>query len=236
MALRVDEFLSEVAKSGGIAEPTLYNIILPTINKESRGMNILCTDIEIPQRQITTKERRIGMDTVKIAYGEVLTDINLSFMLLNDFGARYYFESWQGTAYDQETKLLSYHRDIVKDVTIQVLRKGVAFDITKKKLFDSGKLPSSIASRLPRLGPLDFAQGEFDLNYLTTDDVIYEVKLIDAFPTSMASLSMGASADGLIKQTVQLSYKNFKTTSKYSQGKGSQLGQALLAGAMRKIF
>ena len=52
----------------------------------------------------------------------------------------------------------------------------------------------------------------------------------------MASLSMGASADGLIKQTVQLSYKNFKTTSQYSQGKGSQLGQALLAGAMRKIF
>ena len=28
------------------------------------------------------------------------------------------------------------------------------------------------------VGITDFAQGEFDLNYLTTDDVIYEVKLI----------------------------------------------------------
>ena len=46
----------------------------------------------------------------------------------------------------------------------------------------------------------------------------------------------GASESTLLKQTVQLSFKKFKTVSKYDKGRGSQIGEALLGGVMRKIF
>jgi hypothetical protein len=238
MAQRVDDILSEIGKGGGLADSNLYRIKLPTINGENRGMDILCTDVSLPSRQITTREVQMGMDnTFKVAYGDSYTDINVSFILLNDFGARYYFEAWQSTAYDSENKILRYNKSYVKPVILQVLRKGVAFDITKKKLFNAGKIPSSIRSRLPRLGPLDFAQGEFDLNFITKDDIIYEIELTDCFPYSMSQIDLGGGAEQrLLKQTVQLSFKKFKTKSKYDKGRGSQIGEALLGGVMRKIF
>jgi hypothetical protein len=238
MAQRVDDILSEIGKGGGLADSNLYRVKLPTVNGENRSMDILCTDVVLPSRQITTREVQMGMDnTFKVAYGDSHMDINLSFILLNDFGSRYYFEAWQRTAYDSQNKTLRYNKSYVKPVIIQVLRKGVAFDITKKKLFNAGKIPSSIRSRLPRLGPLDFAQGQFDLNFITSDDIIYEIELEDCFPYSMSEITMGGATEStILKQTVQLSFKKFKTVSKYDKGRGSQIGEALLGGVMRKIF
>ena len=94
--------------------------------------------------------------------------MTLQFHLLNDFGAKHYFETWQDLVINQQSQNIGYHNEYTDDVVIQQLRKGVAFPIAKKKLFDAGKIPSSIRGRLPRLGPLDFAQGEFDLDAYNT--------------------------------------------------------------------
>ena len=123
-----------------------------------------------------------------------------------------------------------YHNEYTDDVVIQQLRKGVAFPIAKKKLFDAGKIPSSIRGRLPRLGPLDFAQGEFDLDAITPDDVIYECKLLDAFPTSLTEISLSADTN-LLKVSVILSYTNWE--SNRQNVKTSQLGEALVGGAIQ---
>ena len=101
----IDDILSEIGKGGGLADSNLYRVKLPTVNGENRSMDILCTDVVLPSRQITTREVQMGMDnTFKVAYGDSHMDINLSFILLNDFGSRYYFEAWQRTAYDSQNK------------------------------------------------------------------------------------------------------------------------------------
>jgi hypothetical protein len=53
----------------------------------------------------------------------------------------------------------------------------------------------------------------------------------------MSEITMGGGTEQiLLKQQVQLSFKKFKTVTKYDKGRGSQIGEALLGGVMRKIF
>ena len=90
------------------------------------------------------------------------------------------------------------------------IKKGTEFPIAKKKLFDTGKIPSSIRGRLPRLGPLDLAQGELDLNLVFGDDITYTCVLDKAYPTTLNAIEL--SDDGqLLEVTVQMSYKNWKS-------------------------
>lgn len=234
MAVSIDDFLSEVSSGGGMAMGNMFRVQLPPINDNAREMTILCTRCDLPGRQITTTDSRSGTEVEKVAYGYLVSDVSMSFYILNDYKTRSYFEEWQNLAFNQETQTIGYHSDYTKDVVIQQLKKGVAFPIAKKKLFDAGKIPSSIRGRLPRLGPLDFAQGEFDLNALLPEDVVYECKLINAFPTSMNVLPLATGEGGLMEVTVQLSYKNWE--SKNFKTRGSQLGEALLGGILRKIF
>ena len=65
------------------------------------------------------------------------------------------------------------------------------------------------------IGTLDFAQGELDLDFITEDQVIYEVNIFESFPTSMGAIQLANSSDGVIELTVQLSYRNWssKTTA-----------------------
>ena len=124
-----------------------------------------------------------------------------------------------------------YHGDYAKNVVIQQLRKGVGFPVAKKKVFDAGKIPSSIRGRLPRLGPIDFAQGEFDLDILQPDDIVYTCVLLDAYPTSLVALELG-NENQLLEVSVQLSYTNWRGASN-KKLQTQQAGEALVGGAIQ---
>lgn len=210
MAIRIDDFKSAVGAGGGIALGSLYKIFLPPIRGDARTLNMLCKATSLPGRQILSTEKQMGLDTTKIAYGYAVEDVQLTFHCLNDMKIREYFETWQNLAVNQETKEVGYFNDYTHPVIIQHIKKGASFPIKKKKIFDSGKLPSSIAGRLPRLGPLDLAQGEFDLNAVFGDDITYTLVLDKAYPTTLNSIEL--SDDGqLLEVSVQLSYKNWKS-------------------------
>jgi len=103
--------------------------------------------------------------------------------------------------------------------------------VARKKLFDAGKIPSSIRGRLPRLGPIDIAQGEFDLDVLQPDDIVYTCFLLDAYPTSLVALELG-NENQLLEVSVQLSYTNWRgATNKQLQTQ--QAGEALVGGAIQ---
>ena len=104
---------------------------------------------------------------------------------------------------------MGYYNDYTHPVILQHIKKGVGFPVKKRKLFDSGKLPSGIAGRLPRLGPLDLAQGEFDLDFITGDKITYTCVLEKAYPTSLSAIELTSEADSLLEVTVQLSYKDW---------------------------
>jgi hypothetical protein len=233
MTLRIDDFKSQVGKGGGFAMGNLYKIFLPPIKGDAREMNLLCKAASLPGRQLVSMEKQIGLQTNKVAYGYAVDDVTLTFHCLNDMKVREYFETWQNLAVNNETYEVGYYNEYTHPVIIQHIKKGTSFPIKKKKLFDSGKLPSSIANRLPRLGPLDLAQGEFDLNAVFGDDITYTLLLDKAYPTTLNAIEL--SDDGqLLEVTVQLSYKNWK--SKKGDSVGNDFVEGLAGELIRKFL
>lgn len=208
--IAIDDFKSEIGKGGGIAMGNLFKIFLPPLTGDAREMNLLCKATSLPGRQILSTEKQMGLHTTKVAYGHAVEDMQLTFHCLNDMKVREYFEIWQNLAVNQETQEVGYFNDYTHPVIIQHIKKGTAFPLYKKELYDAGKIPSSIRNRLPRLGPLDLAQGEFDLNLIFGDDITYTCVLDKAYPTTLSAIEL--SDDGqLLEIQVQLSYKNWKS-------------------------
>lgn len=207
----IDDFRSEVGKTGGFAANNLFKVFLPPLKGDSRSMDVLCRGTNIPGRQIQSNERMTGLVQRKVANGYLVEDVSLTFYLMNDFKVRTYFEDWQELAVNRENYEVGYYNDYTHPVILQHVKKGVSFPVVKKKLFDSGKLPSSIASRLPRFGPLDLAQGEFDLNLLTGDKITYTCVLDKAYPTTLQAVELTSDPDSVLEVSVQLSYSDWSS-------------------------
>ncbi len=243
MAQSIDELKGMVTRKGGLANPTLFKVMLPSpshfgVNRTSvRDLNLLCTGVSLPGRQVMTNERSIGGVVQKIANGTATSDINMNFRVMNDYGVKEYFEAWQnaainqGTINGQETIEMAYAEQYQHQVKIQQLKKGFGIPIYQTAL-PLPKLPPEIQNRLPRieLGPfgnLDFAQGELDLDFQTRDQVVYECTLTDAFPTTMNEIAFSdASVNGLIEFNIQLSYRRWFRTDNGSSPLGA-FGQTL---------
>jgi len=233
MAFRIDDFKSQVGAGKGFAMGNLYKIFLPPLKGDSRELNLLCKAASLPGRQILSTEKQIGLQQTKVAYGYAVDDVTLTFHCLNDMKVREYFETWQNLAVNQETLEVGYYNEYTHPVIIQHIKKGTSFPLKKKKLFDSGKLPSSIAGRLPRLGPLDLAQGELDLNAVFGDDITYTLLLDKAYPTTLNAIEL--SDDGqLLEVTVQLSYKNWK--SRKGDSVSNDFVEGLAGELIRKLL
>jgi len=221
----IDQLKSTIGSKRGVARGNIYKVTLPPIAAVStRELNLLCRAVNLPGRQIMTADRRIGNNFQKVAYGHAFDDINLTFLLLNDYGVRRYFEAWQGQAVNPYTLEPGYYNEYTKPVTISQLKKGVGFPIGN---IDLGlpSLPSEIQGRLPSLGPINLAQGEIDLDFLTGGDIIYECVLLEAHPTTMSAIELSDDAqDSLLQMNVQLSYRNWYPTGK---SEGSAVGDFL---------
>jgi hypothetical protein len=231
----IDKFKGLISKKDGMARSSVFQVILPSINGVSgEEVNLLCKDVQLPGRQILTSERRIGMQNEKIPYGYAVTDTSMTFHLLNDYGVRKYFETWQNLAVNQETKEVGYQKGkegYAKTILIRQLKKGFGLPVYSTPL-GLPKLPAEIQSRLPKIGPFDFAQGELDLDFVTKDQVVYSCRLIDAFPTSMNAIQLNNELDGLVELNVQLSYTNwepveFGVTNATEKFIKTQIGTAL---------
>ena len=81
MTYSIDEFKSQVGKSGGFAMNNLFKVYLPPILGESRSMNLLCKAVGIPGRQIQSQEKIMGLVNKKVANGFIVDDVTLTFYL-----------------------------------------------------------------------------------------------------------------------------------------------------------
>ena len=75
----------------------------------------------MPGRQLTTADRIIGVISQKVATGFVNDEVNLTFLGLNNYVARKYFEDWQHYALNEDTNEVRYKNEYAKTVTIQQL-------------------------------------------------------------------------------------------------------------------
>ena len=98
----ISELKSSITFGGGLARNNQFLVTLPSLGAGipalsslgalggaisgalaflgQRDMNILCRTAQIPGKQVLTHERRIGMETQRVAYGYGVEDVTLSFM------------------------------------------------------------------------------------------------------------------------------------------------------------
>ena len=82
----IEELKGTIGKSGGAARSNLFRVQLPFIQGSDmtmRDINLICRDVNLPGRQVTSIERTIGGVTSKIAYGQLSDDINFTFLVMN---------------------------------------------------------------------------------------------------------------------------------------------------------
>lgn len=189
--MNIDQLKGVASKGQGFARANAFRVILPSFGDakyNSNELNILCTNVNLPGRQIMTQERLIGPKGVKMPTGFVSDDISMTFYVMNDYSIREYFEEWQNRVINQNTFEIGYNNEYAQDVTIAQLKRGVALDLPIDKFFGLN----------------------VDIDIRSADSKAYECKLLGAYPTTMNQIELNNELDGLVQLNVQLSYRNWK--------------------------
>tara|TARA_B100000282_G_scaffold267681_1_gene220087 strand:- start:2494 stop:3240 length:747 start_codon:yes stop_codon:yes gene_type:complete len=215
---RIDDLLSEIKGGEGLALANRYRVFLPPVAGASpRSLNLLCKNVSIPGKQITSADYMLGTTNRKIANGVAFSEVTMTFIGLNDFMARKYFDTWQGQALNPETLEIGYYNDYTKPVVIQQIEKNASQPpLGPKQVGEPPNLPDGLKSLIPSAGPIDFQNGTFDLGLVGRQDlgtlaegVNYSVRLNEAYPTTLSEIPLSNDQDGLVEITVQLSFKDF---------------------------
>lgn len=184
------------ALSRGLAAPNLFRVYLPALPGivDTRTLNLLCKNVQLPGRQLLTNERIVGMKQVKQVYAYAQDDVSLTFHVTNDYNLKRYFEYWQNLAVDIETKQLNYPDEYGFEVRIEQLEKGAAFDLPVDINFNLGQLNIDI-----------------DIDLFTDAKSVYTCVLEKAFPTTMNAIEFNNDPNGMVELNVQLSYKDWRS-------------------------
>ena len=142
MANTIEDLKALVNTKLGFARPNKFLVTLPTVGvggglfagligafsgmgggASPRELNILCSNVTMPGKQIHTNDRRIGMEFQKVAYGYAVDDVTMTFYLMNDYGVKDYFDSWRSTILDEEGQASNYKNEYAKTISIHQLRQ-----------------------------------------------------------------------------------------------------------------
>ena len=203
MANTIEDLKALVNTKLGFARPNKFLVTLPTVGvgggllagiigafsgmgggASPRELNILCSNVTMPGKQILTNDRRIGMEFQTVAYGYAVDDVTMTFYLMNDYGVKDYFDSWRSTILDEEGQESNYKNEYAKTVTIHQLRQPL-------KGFSK------------QLGPIRFNAG-------LGGGSVYSVNLIEAFPIAASAIELNNDLDGLVQLQVTFAYTNWK--------------------------
>ena len=203
MANTIEDLKALVNTKLGFARPNKFLVTLPTVGvgggllsgiigafsgmgggASPRELNILCSNVTMPGKQILTNDRRIGMEFQKVAYGYAVDDVTMTFYLMNDYGVKDYFDSWRSTILDEEGQESNYKNEYAKTVTIHQLRQPL-------KGFSK------------QVGPIRFNAG-------LGGGSVYSVNLIEAFPIATSAIELNNDLDGLVQLQVIFAYTNWK--------------------------
>ena len=84
----------------------------------ARRVQAFCSSIDMPSREIVTKEIRHNGPVRKIAYDAQFADITATFYTDKFLRERSYFELWQKAAYSNSTFNFNYYNDYVSPMNI----------------------------------------------------------------------------------------------------------------------
>lgn len=184
----IEDLKGKLTSKNGIAAANQYRVELPRFGGASvRTLNVVCKEVNMPGKQILTLDRQMGIFQEKVANGFAIEEVTMVFHVLNDYGVKKWFDSWQKTIvgdYGSGNGFVAYKKDYVKSIKIHQLRKPIA-----------------------RFG---FDLGPLDINFDAFGSTIYSVELIEAFPTTLTSIALSNDPDGLVEVSITFSYTKWK--------------------------
>lgn len=145
----VDKLKSEIAGRFGVARGNRYRVIFPAIEFEmgAEAIDVLCDSVSIPGRQIFTTERYTDMKARKVAYGFGAEDVDISFILTNDWSVWNYLYRWHELVINNVNILNSYtvnfKEDYAKQIDIEHLNESAAAPLNKRISLDNA-YPTSL--------------------------------------------------------------------------------------------
>jgi hypothetical protein len=104
MAFNINEFRSEIGK-GGIAKQSHFDLFVgiprdinfspvQTGSALGRALAFRCETAELPGVSLATIDHRVYGPARKIAYGNIYTDMTLSFLCSHDLKEKVFFDRW----------------------------------------------------------------------------------------------------------------------------------------------
>jgi len=117
---------NEIINHNGLARANRFRVLLPSIaGVASENLAVLCKSVDLPGQQLLTHDRRIASSFQKVTYGYGSDDVNMTFLLTNDYYVKNYFTEWQNLSIVRtETSDFHYPRyksEYAKEVKIQQL-------------------------------------------------------------------------------------------------------------------
>jgi hypothetical protein len=142
MATQLSSILSEI-NTRGLHQPNRYRVV---IARDGMGaeLEMFAQAVNIPGQQISSFEYPFEnvMYPVKVPNGTIIEDVNLTFMLTNDFKIKKFFDAWLAEVVTAEY-LLNYPAEYEQDIQIIALnQKGEEVYTTKIV----GAYPLTVAS------------------------------------------------------------------------------------------
>jgi hypothetical protein len=191
----IDQLKAAVSFRLGVAKPNQFMVELPTDFGSNSGgilsavrnlmsgndLNLLCQSVGIPPKTVLTLDQKMGVHMRKVAYGySGAGSLNMTFLLLNDYSVRKYFDTWYASTVAQNTGKALYFNNYAKQIKIHQLRKP----ITNKK----------------------FGAGPINLNVNIGQGTVYSALLEEAYPTNITQTEFTNDADGIMQLTVEMTY------------------------------
>lgn len=190
----IEQLKTQMNRANGVAMTNQFAVQLPTIGRfTGRVLNLMCKNVTMPGKQITTKDLNIGLYNEKVVDGFLVDDVTMTFYVLNDYNTKLYFDEWRKLMVGETRGEVGYKKDYAKRVTIHQLRKPDGTGILGQQY-----------SKEISIG------GIFNIGFDFFANSIYSVELIDAFPTSLSSIELSNDPDGIVEMTVQFSFTNWE--------------------------
>ena len=220
----IEELKSIVSKGRGLARTNLYYVYLPSFGQySSYELGVLCTNVTLPARQLTTVQRELGIVKQDVVYGFVNPNVSMTFRVLNDQFVREYFEVWQQLALEKYDDIegiyeSSYPDQYCKKVEIFQLEKGVSYPIYDKQI---------------ELGPINI---NFNIDIGSSFDKNYKWTLDRAFPVSITNETFSdASSNEISTITVEFSYHYWESEKLTPKNKNRNAVSRLLGSIASNI-
>ena len=142
--MSIDKLTSTIGKRGGVAKQNRFRVIftppqgsllsgagivgalisgggLKSMINDPRDISMLCENVTIPGRQITTLDYTAEKQAVKIPYSFINEDVTCTFLLTNDYYMKTMFDNWMEQVFDDKKFTAKFKKDFTSDVVIQQL-------------------------------------------------------------------------------------------------------------------